>query len=282
MKELEEKKVSIIMGIYNCAETLPAAIESVLAQTYTNWELIMCDDGSKDNTFDIAQIYQREYPDKIILLKNKKNQRLAATLNHCLSKVTGDYVARMDADDENLPQRLELEVSFLNEHPECTCVGSSVIVFSESGCEYERIIKDNPEYTCLIHGAPCAHPTIMMRKEAYDILRGYRSAPETMRAEDIDMWFRFFKEGFTARNIQVPLYRYREAYTDFKKRTLKAAIGTSKVCLTGYRMLHYPIHYYLYALKPIIVALIPKKLMYMYHISLDSRCGKCIGNGNEG
>ena len=58
------------MGIYNCAKTLPAAIDSVLAQTYTNWELIMCDDGSKDNTFEVAQNYQRKYPDKIVLLKD--------------------------------------------------------------------------------------------------------------------------------------------------------------------------------------------------------------------
>lgn len=274
MRNMKEKKVSVIMGIYNCAKTLPAAIDSVLAQTYTNWELIMCDDGSKDNTFEVAQNYQRKYPDKIVLLKNEKNQRLAATLNRCLSKATGEYVARMDADDENLPERFEREVKFLNDNPEITCVGSSVIVFTESGSEYVRIIKDTPEYTCLIHGAPCAHPTIMMRKEAYDMLNGYRSAPETMRAEDIDMWFRFFKEGFSARNIQVPLYRYRESSVDFRKRTMKAAIGTTKVCLQGYRTLHYPLHYYLYALKPIISALIPKKIIQIYHTHLDSRRGK--------
>lgn len=268
---MNEKKVSIIMGIYNCAKTLPMAIESVLTQTYTNWELIICDDGSRDNTYEIAQNYQRQYPEKIILLKNKENQKLAATLNHCLSAATGEYVARMDADDENLPDRLEREVAFLNEHPEVTCVGSSVVVFDDQGSEYERVFSSNPQYTCLIHGAPCAHPTIMMRKEAYDQLNGYRSAPETLRAEDIDMWFRFFREGFSVWNIQEPLYRYRENAVDFKKRTMKAAIGTTKVCLIGYKMLHYPAHYYPYAFKPIVVTLIPKSLMHMYHTYLDNR-----------
>ena len=267
---MNEKKVSIIMGIYNCAKTLPAAIESVLTQTYTNWELIICDDGSRDNTYEIAQNYQRQYPEKIILLKNEENQKLAATLNHCLSVATGEYVARMDADDENLPERLECEVTFLNEHPEVTCVGSSVVVFDDDGSEYERVFSGNPQHTCLIHGAPCAHPTIMMRKEAYDQLNGYRSVSETLRAEDIDMWFRFFREGFTVWNIQEPLYRYRENAVDFKKRTLKAAIGTTKVCLIGYKMLHYPAHYYPYAFKPIVVALIPKSLMHMYHTHLDN------------
>ncbi|MDC7288824.1 glycosyltransferase [Blautia schinkii] len=264
-------KVSIIMGIYNCAQTLPTAIDSVLAQTYTNWELIMCDDGSKDNTYEIAKSYQRKYPGKIVLLKNKENKKLAATLNYCLFVATGEYIARMDADDENMPERLAREVAFLNKHPEITCVGSSVIVFVGNGSEYIRLNKGNPKNTCLIHGAPCAHPTIMMRKAAYDKLHGYRSVPETMRAEDIDLWFRFFREGFTVHNIQEPLYRYRETISDYKKRTMKAAIGTTKVFLGGYRMLHYPIYYYPYAFKPIIAALIPKKLMQMYHYYLDSR-----------
>lgn len=268
---MTEKKVSIIMGIYNCEGTLPAAIDSVLTQTYANWELIMCDDGSKDNTYEIAKNYQQKYPEKIILLKNEKNQRLAATLNRCLSVATGEYIARMDADDENLPERLSREVIFLNKHPETACVGSSVIVFEDNGHEYIRMIADNPQYNCLIHGAPCAHPTIMMRKEAFDKINGYRSAPETLRAEDIDMWFRFFREGLSARNIQEPLYRYRENPIDFKKRTMKAAIGTTKVCLKGYQMLNYPFYYYPYAFKPIVVAAIPNKLLHMYHTYFDKR-----------
>ena len=106
------KKVSIIMGIYNCADTLPEAIDSIVNQTYVNWELIMCDDGSKDTTYQIAEKYQKMYPDKIVLIKNEKNQGLNYTLNHCLQYVTGDYIARMDGDDLSLPTRLEKEVTF--------------------------------------------------------------------------------------------------------------------------------------------------------------------------
>ena len=78
-------KVSIIMGIYNCAATLPAAVESILEQTYDNWELIMCDDGSDDNSYEVAQNIAKRFPEKIILLKNEYNMRLAATLNRCLN-----------------------------------------------------------------------------------------------------------------------------------------------------------------------------------------------------
>ena len=85
------RKVSIIMGIYNCEATLSEAIDSILIQTYSNWELIMCDDGSKDNTYQIAEQYKMRYPQKIILIKNECNKGLNLTLNHCWKYATGDY-----------------------------------------------------------------------------------------------------------------------------------------------------------------------------------------------
>lgn len=105
-------KISIIMGIYNCAETLSTAIESIFEQTYDDWELIMCDDGSTDNTYKIAQDIAKRFPEKVILLKNEYNMRLAATLNHCLKYARGKYVARMDADDICIANRLETQLEF--------------------------------------------------------------------------------------------------------------------------------------------------------------------------
>ena len=107
-----KNKVSILMGIYNCADTLSDAIDSIIKQTYVNWELILCDDGSQDDTYQVALKYQEKYPDKIILLKNKKNIRLAASLNRCAQYATGEYVARMDGDDLSLPNRFEKQVFF--------------------------------------------------------------------------------------------------------------------------------------------------------------------------
>ena len=109
-------KVSIIMGIFNCAETLPEAIDSVLAQTFSDWQLILCDDGSKDNTYGIAKEYQGRFPEKILLLQNERNMGLNHTLNRCLQVVSGEYVARMDGDDISLPTRLEKEAAFLDAH----------------------------------------------------------------------------------------------------------------------------------------------------------------------
>ena len=108
-------KVSIIMGIYNCASTLSEAIDSILMQTFKDWELIMCDDGSIDNTYQIAKRYQKHVGRKIVLLKNDQNMGLNYTLNRCLAVASGEYIARMDGDDISLPTRLEKEVEFLKE-----------------------------------------------------------------------------------------------------------------------------------------------------------------------
>ena len=88
-------KISVLMGIYNCADTLEQAVASIRNQTYTNWELILCEDGSSDNTFEVAQMLAAE-DNRIVLLRNEKNLGLNATLNRSLSVATGEYVARMD------------------------------------------------------------------------------------------------------------------------------------------------------------------------------------------
>ena len=106
-------KVSVIMGIYNCERTLAESIESILSQSYKNWELILCDDASTDGTLRIAKQYAAHYSDCIKLIQNKTNKRLAASLNHCLSHATGDYIARQDGDDLSFPRRLEKQVAFL-------------------------------------------------------------------------------------------------------------------------------------------------------------------------
>ena len=105
--------VSVIMGIYNCADTLNEAIDSILNQTFRDWELIMCDDGSQDNTYELAQQYVQRYPEQIVLLKNEKNMGLNHTLNRCLQAASGEYIARMDADDLCSRDRFETEINVL-------------------------------------------------------------------------------------------------------------------------------------------------------------------------
>ena len=256
--------ISVIMGVYNGEKTLRLAIDSIIKQTYSNWELIICDDCSTDSTIDILEEY-RVREGRIHILHNKTNQRLAAALNHCLKKAKGEYIARMDADDESLPNRLATQAVFLETHPEYACVGSGVIVFDDDGNQYIRSRKEFPQKRDLLWDVPFTHPTILMRKSVYDALGGYTVSKMTVRAEDLDLWFRFYAQGYQGYNIKKPLYRYRESLEDYKKRTLSAGFQTARVFLNGYRLLELPPYLKVFGLKPIITSIIPNPIMKYYH-----------------
>lgn len=261
---VKQPKVSIIMGVYNCEKTLDRCIDSILKQTYKNWELIICDDCSKDNTLELAKGYSNKY-ENIKVISNIENGGLAFSLNQCLAISSGKYVARMDADDISLPERLERQVRFLENHKQYQVVGSSIILFDENGDKGLRKVAENPNKYSMIKGTPYAHPTIMMKKETYDDLCGYTVLPRTRRGQDLDLWFRFYAKGFQGYNIQDPLLKYHESVVDYKKRDFKSSINIMKTMYLGYKMLNFPIKNYIYIFKPILSSLIPNKLMYYYH-----------------
>lgn len=264
MVENNSPLVSVIMGAYNCEDTVERAIESIISQTYTNWEFLICDDCSTDHTFSILkEIESRD--SRIKVLHNTTNCRLAYSLNHCLKYTHGKYIARMDADDISLPLRFEEQVSFLESHPQFGVVGCSRIIFDETGEKYIRSSTELPDKKLLLKDTPFAHPTIMMRKEVYDDLNGYTVNNKTIRAEDLDLWFRFYAAGYQGYNIQKPLYKYHESIDDYKKRSMKAGIQTAKVFLDGYQKLNFPKISYIMAIKPIITAIIPNVIMQQIH-----------------
>lgn len=254
------------MGIYNCAATLPAAIDSILSQTYTNWELILCDDGSVDDTRKIAEAYQAQYPDKILLLRNDKNLGLNLTLNHCLSHATGDYVARQDGDDISLPDRLRLEVNFLETNPDFTIVSTPMIYFDKNGEWGRGSAIEFPSKLDFVAGTPFCHAPCMVRTEAIRAVQGYSTDPKTLRAEDYNLWFRMYAAGYRGCNLRTPLYMMRDDINAYKRRKFKFALNEAYVRLTGYRMLNLPLKAYIFTLRPVIVALLPQTAyMYLHH-----------------
>lgn len=259
-----EPLVSIIMGVYNGEFTVKRCIESILMQTYIRWEFIICDDCSTDKTYDIIKQYALN-DSRIKILKNDHNLRLAATLNRCLLESKGKYIARIDADDESYPDRIARQVKFLNENPQFAVVGSNMMIFDENGDKYIRKYEKNPTKWGLITNVPFAHPTIMMRAEVYRELGGYRVGDDTVRAEDLDLWFRFFSRGYNGYNLDIVLYRYHESIEDYNKRSLNSALQTTKVFLKGYKLIGVPLYLYIFAFKPIVAAIFPKKIMYFYH-----------------
>lgn len=261
---MSNKLVSIIMGVYNCENRIEECIESIQAQTYTNWELIICDDCSVDNTFSvISDISKKE--SRIKVIRNQTNSKLAFSLNHCLEYAKGEYIARMDDDDICYPMRLETQVNFLENNLQYDAVGSLADVYNGKNIVGIRKTKKNPEPHDLIWGPCHIHPTVMVRKKAYDRLGGYTVSQRTQRGQDWDLWFRFYSEGMKGYNLQVPLIKYHESKEDKKKRTLKTAWMYTRTALYGYRLIRVPIYSYIFAFKPIISTFLPNALLDKYH-----------------
>ena len=220
-------KISVIMGIYNCADTLEEAVDCIINQTFTDWELIMCDDCSSDNTYEVAkQIAKKD--NRIFVLKNEKNLTLAPTLNKCAREAKGEYLARMDGDDVCALDRFEKEFDFLEAHPEYALVSCNMILYDDEGEHGFIKYIEEPEGRHLIRGSQFCHAGCMMKKDIFDELGGYGETSDVERIEDLNLWFRLYKAGYKGYNIQETLYSMRDDRNAFSRRKFKYRINESR------------------------------------------------------
>lgn len=173
-------KISVILSAFNCEVTLRDAVMSIVNQTCKDWELILCDDGSDDGTYQVALELSRKYPEKIILLRNEKNLGLNQALNRCLGQASGKYIARMDGDDISLPNRLEKEAEYLDRHPEYAIISSPMYYFDEKGIWGKGDSISDPSPADFVKGTPFCHAACMVRLSAYRKVGGYSSDPHTI------------------------------------------------------------------------------------------------------
>lgn len=261
MMSVDYGKISVLMGIYNCENTLEQAIGSILNQTYKNWELILCDDGSTDNTYLVAKkLAQKD--SRIKLLKNEKNCGLNITLNHCLKNADGEYIARMDGDDECVPDRFERQVSFLNSQHKFDIVSSEMIFFDENGDWGKNSVMKYPQSKDVVTGSPICHAPVMMRKKCMVDVNGYTEDTKMLRVEDVNLWIKLYAKGYRCYNIQEPLYKMRNDKNALNRRKYIYRINSVYVRLQGCRLLGLGPLCYLKALKPMIIGLVPAKLRY--------------------
>ncbi len=259
------KKVSIIMGIYNCANTLGQAIDAILAQTYTNWELIMCNDGSKDNTAVVAEEYVNKYPNKIKLIHNDKNRGLNYTLNHCLQEVSGEYVARMDGDDVCSKERLEKEINYLETHPEIALVSCNMELYDEEGVFGVVKYKEEPVLKDFLKTSQFCHAGCMIRTKVIKELGGYSESDKFLRVEDYELWVRLYLAGYKGYNLQEVLYSMRDDRNAVGRRTLKNRKNESRVIMKVCKEGKFPFYLRFYALKPIIKWFVPSFFLKRLH-----------------
>lgn len=258
-------RISIIMGIYNCANTLPEALNSIISQTYTQWKLIMCDDGSKDDTYAVAQQYVKKYPDKMLLIRNEHNMGLNFTLNYCLKYANTEYIARMDGDDISLPTRFEEEIRFLDNNPKYSIVSTPMIYFDQNGDWGTGKGNGEPTRESIAIGTPFCHAPCMVRKVAYDAVCGYTVDKKLLRMEDYHLWIKMYAKGFKGYNLSQPLYKMRDDRSAAQRRAYRFRINEARVHCIAVKTLHLSPKYYVYALRPLVLGLLPTKLYESLH-----------------
>lgn len=264
-------KVSVVMGIYNCEKTLKESLDSLLNQTYESFEIILCEDGSRDNTLKIAKDYVKNYPRKVRLIQNTTNKGLAYSLNRCIEISKGEYIARMDADDISYKDRFEKQMHYLETHSEYALVGSQVFLFNDDGIWGVRKTKNDPLKKDFLFGSQFIHPTIIIKKDVLNQVGNYTVSKATLRAEDYDLFMRLYAAGFKGHNMQDILLNYREDSATFKKRAYKYRFGEAKVRYNGFKTMNLMPLGLIYVLKPLIVGLIPQKILtHLRHQELDS------------
>lgn len=257
-------RISVLMGVFNCESTLRDALDSLYAQTYRGFKIILCDDGSHDNTYEIAKEYSQLH-DNIVLLSNGANKGLNYTLNHCLEYADTEYCARMDGDDISMPTRFEKEIEFLDSHPEYAIVSSPMIFFDEEGDFKKGTEQGEPSRNDFVKNSPFCHAPCMVRTEAYNKVGGYTVSPKLLRVEDYHLWAKMYVAGYRGYILPECLYKMRDDRNAVKRRTWQARKNEMYVRFIGMKMLKIPWYYGIFILKPFIAYLMPMWMYKMIH-----------------
>lgn len=264
MKNFEKNKISIIMGVYNCEESLKDSVESIINQTYSNWEFIICDDGSKDNSWGIIKDYKEKYPQKFKIFLNEQNKGLNYTLNRCAKHVTGEYIARQDADDTSVLTRFEeqIELFKLNDYDVISTGINIVDNGNVIGIKSNEKIIEKKDF---VKGSPIAHPTVIVKSKVFFDVGGYEEHEKLLRVEDYHLWFKIFSKNYKIFQSGKLLYNYTDDMSSLKKRTWKNRWNEVYVKKYGFKLLNIPKRYYIYIYRTILVGLLPSKIYMKLH-----------------
>ncbi|HRZ85594.1 MAG TPA: glycosyltransferase [Candidatus Paceibacterota bacterium] len=267
--------VSVVMPVYNSEKYVAQAIESVLNQTFKDFEFIIIDDGSTDKSLEIIKKYAKK-DKRIKVIVNNSNLKICKTLNKGIKLAKGKYIARMDSDDISLPTRFEEQVNFLEKNPDVGIVGSYIKLFEDSGKilgirKYSQEDKELKER--IFFYSPFAHPTVMMRKEIFD--KGIYYQEVDFPSEDLNLWFRIGSR-YKFSNIPKVLlnYRYHEnSTTGSKLRKMEKRANELRWMNSRNPAYHFGIKAFLYNFFHLIsIYLIPSKFkLWLFGKLRDTR-----------
>lgn len=197
------------MSVFNCQDYVGEAVESILSQTFKNFEFIIVDDGSSDGTREILLDWAQK-DSRVKILTNPENIGLTKSLNRAIKMAQGKYIARQDADDISLPQRLEKQISFLEKHPKIKLLGTFWYLIDKGG----RVLAEKtlPVSTRIIKKAliktnPFIHTSVVINKELLDNIGGYNENFKVI--QDYELWFRIAR---IAEVENLPLFLVKRRY----------------------------------------------------------------------
>ncbi|MCR0523018.1 MAG: glycosyltransferase family 2 protein [Clostridium sp.] len=262
--------VSILMAAYNSEKYISEAIESVLAQSYKNWELIICDDCSNDSTLQISKKYSHIDP-RIKVIRNKENSGQATARNNAFKNCTGSYIAILDSDDRFHSDKIKIQVDFLMKNINVGFVGCCAYMFNEDIGVYGKIKKKRQPSTLDVlrnNGFVCA--TIMMKREVFEKVGHYTISKTLRTGEDYNLICKIYDAGYIGANLPEFLYEYRVDNTNYKRRNYSSYYSEFKTafhCIRNnwFSRFNIPKKYMIFAFTPLIKGIIPKSIVKFYH-----------------
>lgn len=217
--------VSILMPVFKTAPYLREAMGSMLAQTFTEFELIVLDDCSPDNAEEILDAFDDP---RIVRYKGEKNVGLSNVLNVGIGMARGKYIARMDSDDVSLPHRLQVQVDYLEKHPDVDLVSVGMRLFgAKEGTWIRELNPEKVKIEALFH-SPVLHASSVWRRDSFE-KHGLRFRQEMVPAEDYDLWARAMLKGLKLVNLPEVLYEYRIHDAQATMQTDKTAVKSREV-----------------------------------------------------
>ncbi|NFG60718.1 glycosyltransferase [Clostridium sp. CMCC3677] len=256
--------ISVIMAVYNTddEDVLRTSIQSILNQTYQDFEFIICEDGSTDNTYSVLEkLCANDI--RIKLLKNEKNIKAGGARNKCLSIAQGEFIAIMDADDYSHPARLEKQIAFLRDNKEYDFVGCKGVYFKHkpSKIDGEYWFCKYPQKQDFLITLPFVHGSLMFKKDSIEKQKGYCENNLVIRSEDYDLLLRLYAAGCRGANLEKSLYYIRQDDNTFKRRKYRFRVNEMIVKYRGFKNLGLMPKGIFYAIKPLVVGLIPVKIL---------------------
>ena len=240
--------VSVVMPAFNVEKYIGEAVESILNQTFKDFELIIIDDASTDNTLSIAENYAKK-DTRIIIVKNSKNLQIAVSLNKGINLAKSGIIARMDPDDISYPDRLRIQYEYIKRHPKIAVVGANMMIMNREGTvisKREYPTKSSELKKVMFRYSPFAHPVVMFRRQVFQEFGGYDV--NMVPCEDINLWFQIGSK-YEFASIPKLLLQYRLIFVSNSHKKLKSLellglrIKLKAITEYGYKLSLYDIFY---------------------------------------